>query len=136
MIWAFAAPSYSPDTAMSPTRSIFESYSRAHAQDFSDNLMALPSSGTLLARIKTAFSNWVQASVQAQAESRLWDSAQADPRIMAELVQARVGPEQAAPAPAVTPVPASSSMPLSAGSGGLMERAYQSRFHSNGAQPA
>ena len=39
--------------------------------------------------------------MQAEAESRLWDSAQADPRIMAELVQSRVRPE----APVAAPTP-------------------------------
>ncbi len=126
---------------MSASHTIFESYSRPLSLDFSSDLQALPSSGTIWGRIKTVFSNWIQAAVQAEAESRLWDSAQADPRIMAELVQSRVRPE--APVAAPTPTFAlerlaksADNKPLNDGWGSILAHAYQTRFHSNGTQIA
>lgn len=124
---------------MSATQTIFDSYSRPHSLDASQDLVALPSFGAVLTRIKTAFSNWAQASVQAEAESRLWDSAQADPRIMAELVQARVRQEPATSPADFTRAPlatASDRLHLNDGWGSVLEHAYKTRFHSNGSQIA
>jgi hypothetical protein len=123
--------------AMSASHTIFESYSRPSSLDFSDDLQALPSVGSVWARFRTAFSNWTQAAMQAHAESRLWDSAQADPRIMSELELSRVGPELEEAAPFETSVRLTlppDNKPLNDGWGGILEHAYQTRFHSNGAQ--
>jgi hypothetical protein len=138
-IQTFAIKGFSLDIAMRATRTNFDSYSRSGAQDASDSLLAFPSFGALLTRFKTTFSNWAQAAVQADAESRLWDTAQADRRIMAELVQARVRPEAAMAAPVFTTAglaATSDKKPLNAGWGSLIEHAYQTRFHRNGAQRA
>ena len=122
---------------MSATQTIFESYSRPSSLDFADDLQAFPSTGKVWARLRTAFSNWTQAATQANTESRLWDSAQADPRIMAELMLSRVGAEtiEAAPVSAAAPLTMpSDNKPLNDGWGGILEHAYQTRFHSNGRQ--
>ena len=122
---------------MSASHTIFESYSRPSSLDFSDDLQAFPSVGTVWSRLSTAFSNWTQTAMQAHAESRLWDSAQADPRIMSELVLSRVGPEVEVAAALEAPVHLtlpSDNKPLNDGWGNILEHAYQTRFHSNGSQ--
>lgn len=126
---------------MNATRTIFDSYARPHSLDFSSDLQALPSIGLIWNRIKTVFSNWTQAAMQAEAESRLWDSAQADPRIMAELVQSRVRSETAAVEPLKSfamerLAHSTDNQPLNDGWGSILAHAYQTRFHSNGAQIA
>lgn len=126
---------------MNATHTIYESYSRPHSLDFSSELQALPSSGTIWSRIKTAFSNWTQAAMQAEAESRMWDMAQADPRIMAVLEQSRVAPEVSEIEPKATfamerLAQSADNKPLNDGWGSILAHAYQTRFHSNGTQMA
>lgn len=126
---------------MTASHTIFESYSRPLSLDFSDDLQALPSSGSIWRRVKAAFSNWTQSLALAEAESRLWDSAQADPRIMAELVQSRVRPEVELAVPEQTfamerLAHSADNKPLNDGWGHLLAHAYQTRFHSNGSQMA
>ena len=116
---------------MNATRTIFDSYARPHSLDFSSDLQALPSIGLIWNRIKTVFSNWTQAAMQAQA----------DPRIMAELVQSRVRSETAAVEPLKSfamerLAHSTDNQPLNDGWGSILAHAYQTRFHSNGAQIA
>ena len=127
---------------MNATHTIFDSYALPTSLEASTDLQALPSHDTIWSRIKTAFSNWTQAAMQAEAESRLWDSAQADPRIMAELVQSRVGPDAEEAKPAARSftmtrlAQSADNKPLNDGWGSILAHAYQTRFHSNGTQIA
>ena len=60
---------------------------------------------TVARRTLAGLDQWAAARAQARAEERLWDIARADPRVMAELVQARSRSEEAEPvAVAATPV--------------------------------
>lgn len=124
---------------MSASHTIFDSYSRATAPDFSADLQALPSVGTIWSRIKSRFNHWIQASVQAEAVSRLWDTAKTETRAVAGQEPSRVAPH----APSMAPAPAlmrlanrADAQPLSDGWGSLLAHAYQTRFHSNGSQIA
>ena len=50
---------------------------------------------TVARRTLAGLDQWAAARAQARAEERLWDIARADPRVMAELVQARSRSEEA-----------------------------------------
>lgn len=54
-------------------------------------------------RTLAGLDRWAAARAEARAEERLWDIARADPRVMADLVQARARVEVFEPAPAVAP---------------------------------
>ncbi|WP_302174868.1 hypothetical protein [uncultured Hydrogenophaga sp.] len=63
---------------------------------------------TVARRTLAGLDQWAAARAQVRAEERLWDIARADPRVMAELVQARSRSEEVEPVVAavvpVTPV--------------------------------
>ena len=74
---------------MNTTAMIFESYPRpAYFGEVLDaGAETLPASW--LARVKQVVANLVAQASQSHAESPLWDIAQGDPRVMAELMLAR-----------------------------------------------
>jgi hypothetical protein len=59
------------------------------AVDFDEVLLALPSCGALLGRMRTLFSNWAEAAVESQAEPRWWGEARADSRATQEQAPTR-----------------------------------------------
>ncbi|WP_157559215.1 hypothetical protein [Hydrogenophaga crassostreae] len=121
---------------MSASQPIFDSYSRPQSLDFSDSLLAFPSCGTLIARFKTALGNWAQTSIQNQADTALWDNPSVDARIQTEMVRAFERPAHVLAAPFDEPSSASDQHPLNDGWAQIIEHAYQTRFHSNGARHA
>lgn len=52
--------------------------------------------GRLAQRMLRVLDGWSRAMAQARAEARLWDMAQSDPRLMGELVQARMRERESA----------------------------------------
>ena len=57
-----------------------------------------PSAKRAAARLLVEFKAWSHRTMMAQSEARYWESAQSDPRIMAELQAAILRSEEAAPA--------------------------------------
>ena len=121
---------------MNAAHPIFDLYSRPHSLDFSDNLLAFPSCGSLFARLKAALGNWAQAALEEQADARLWSAPARDARVHTEIARAAERNEEPIPKrPQVLSV-ASDRKPLNDGWAQIIEHAYQTRFHSNGAQHA
>lgn len=135
------------DAASSATDSIFESYS--------DRPLAVPAAvpgsvasaiGVWLARIQQAFDRWTESNAQSRADARAWDIARSDPRIMADLMYARMRDDSEAlvePAAAATVATAAPSALVQEavprvrqprqrvagqGWGRVIEDAYQNRF--------
>ena len=68
---------------------IFDSFPRpAHAFDAMDAGFETPSV-SWVARLRQGLANWARQAALSHAESSLWDIAQSDPRVMAELMLAR-----------------------------------------------
>lgn len=113
---------------------IFDSYPAPSTLAFPEAGAPRSPLAAAFAGIKEAFSNWAQASALSHAESRLWDVAQSDPRIMAELMLARMHDEPSAGSATASPIEAAVATTntvnesLSQGWGTLIEHAYQSRF--------
>jgi hypothetical protein len=79
------------DAGSAVTASIFGSYA--------DHLAALPAAApgpvatavsAFVVRIRQAFDRWTESNAQSRADALMWDIARSDPRIMAELKQARM----------------------------------------------
>lgn len=122
---------------MNTSTTIFNSYARpaTWAQD-----LGVETSGvSLFARFKQVLAGWVEKSAQARADADLWDLAQSDSRVMAELMLARkrddsedvwVAQSYVSPLPEMEAV--SDAMPkqpslLGQGWAGVIEDAYQTR---------
>lgn len=138
------------DAASSATDNIFQSYS--------DRPLAMPAAapgpansaiGAWLARIQQAFDRWTESNAQSLADARVWDIARSDPRMLADLMHARmrddsealvVEPEPAAVATVATAAPSApvqDAVPMvrqprqriaGQGWGRVIEDAYQNRF--------
>ena len=104
--------------------------------DFSDNLLALPSCGGLIARLKAAFGHWAHTSVEAQADGRLWSAPSRDTRRQTATLWRATGKEGPTLSGRPSLTVASDRKPLNDGWDQIVEHAYQTRFHSNGAQLA
>lgn len=149
-----AAPVAEPlsTAAATASGSIFDSYSDLSlaAPETVPGPVATALSGWL-ARIRRAIDRWTESNAQSRADARLWDIARSDPRIMAELMQARQRDEEVTAPVAVTAVevapmvaaeavaptlrkPRQASM--AAGWGRIMEDAYQNRFRQGHPQHA
>ena len=99
--------------------------------------------GAWLTRIQQAFDRWTESNAQSRADARLWDIACSDPRIMGELMHARMrdDSETLGEPVAVLAVPAASVLEAAPavrqphqrtagqGWGRIIEDAYQNRFH-------
>jgi hypothetical protein len=121
---------------MSATQTVFDSYSHPHSAEFSDSMLAFPSFGTVIARIKGALANWAQASIEEQTDASLWKSAAPDARVQAEMARASQGSEQGVVAPVVALPRVSDRQPLNEDWGRIIMQGYQTRYHSSGAQHA
>lgn len=143
---SFSRPAAQPSAVHADNNasaSIFESYT--------DHPAVLPEPvpgplaralGAWMSRTQQAFDRWCESNAQARAEARIWDIARSDPRIMADLMHARLRDERdtlsepvAAPAPAAAPIEAAPALqpqrPNVAGQGWgrMIQDAYQNRFH-------
>jgi hypothetical protein len=129
-------------TAVAP---IFESFAPAdHAAALSAAEAGPVASamGAWLTRIRLAFDRWRESKAQTRADDRVWDIARSDPRVMADLMHARMRDDSDADnQPAMAPVAAPAlqeeapvrqqprNRVASQGWGRMIEDAYQSRFH-------
>ena len=121
---------------MNAANTIFHPVPRSSSADFSDSLLAFPSCGGLIARLQAALGNWAHTSVEAQADGRLWSAPSRDARLQSAAGPSATGNESTALPRRSTLALASDRKPLNDGWGQIIEHAYQTRFHSNGAQHA
>lgn len=138
------------DVAHIASQSIFESYSDYPA-DLPESVPGPVASamGAWLARARQGFDRWCESTAQQRADARLWDIARSDPRIMAELMHARLRDErEAVSEPLAAPLPAAAlveAAPVAQpprlrvdrqGWGRVIQDAYQNRFHQQRPQHA
>ena len=122
---------------MNTSTTIFNSYARP--ANWAEDLAVDSSTVSLYARIKQALVEWFREAAALREEARLWDLAQSDSRVMAELMMARKRDDAEdawVPQSYVSPVAemeaASEPMPkqpslLGQGWAGVIEDAYQTR---------
>lgn len=121
---------------MSANNTIFNSYPCPATL----NLPAAPvdalASPSWFTRVRSALKTWSAAAANSREESRLWDIAMSDPRVMAKLIQGRQwdDSESSVSVPQSVPVPVkratavvTSKAPAAQGLSVLLERVYQSR---------
>jgi hypothetical protein len=131
------------DVGSAATASIFESYSNHLAVVPAAEPGPVTAFGAWLTRIQQAFDRWTESNAQSRADARLWDIARSDPRIMGELMHARMRDDSetlvepvavlampAAPVLEATPtVRQPHQRTAGQGWGRIIEDAYQNRFH-------
>ncbi len=120
---------------------VFDSFSREGAPAAEPG--PVPAVGGWLARIRQAFDRWTESNAQSRADARLWDIARSDPRIMGELMHARMRDDSetlvepaavlgmpVAPVLQATPTKGQPHQRIAGqGWGRIIEDAYQNRFH-------
>ena len=122
---------------MNAHNTVFNSYPRPITLNLPVATAGASSSPSWFMRARSVLGTWAAAAASSHEESRLWDIAMSDPRVMAKLIQGRqcdaseslVSSVQSAPAP-VTAKTASvmpSKGPAVQGLSVLLERVYQSR---------
>ena len=135
------------DVASTTTDSIFQSCShRSLAMPAAAPGAVTSDIGAWPARIQQAFERWTESSAQSLADARAWDIARSDPRMLADLMHARMRDDSEAlvePAVAATVATAAPSAPTQdavpmvrqprqriagQGWGRVIEDAYQNRF--------
>ena len=121
---------------MHTAKALFHAETRSTSVDFSDNLLAFPSCGSLFARLKTAMGNWAHTSVEAQADGRLWSAPSRNTYAQTKSLRAAKRSENPAQARQRAWTVASDRKPVNDGWAQIIDHAYQTRFHSNGAQHA
>ena len=92
-------------------------------------------SSSWFVRVRSALNTWSAAAASSHEESRLWDIAMSDPRVMAKLIQGRqcdareslVSSPQSAPVAVKATAAMPSKAPAVQGLSVLLERVYQSR---------
>ena len=120
---------------MSANNTIFNSYpcpATLNLPVATGNALASPS---WFARARSVLNTWSAAAASSHEESRLWDIAMSDPRVMAKLIQGRqcdaseswVSSPQFAPVAVKTAAAMPSKAPAVQGLSVLLERVYQSR---------
>ena len=122
---------------MNAHNTVFNSYPRPITLNLPVATAGASSSPSWFMRARSVLSTWAAAAASSHEESRLWDIAMSDPRVMAKLIQGRqcdaseslVSSVQSAPV-TVTAKTASvmpSKAPAVQGLSVLLERVYQSR---------
>ena len=122
---------------MNAHNTVFNSYPRPITLNLPVATAGASSSPSWFMRARSVLSTWAAAASSSHEESRLWDIAMSDPRVMAKLIQGRqwdaseslVSSVQSAPV-TVTAKTASvvpSKAPAVQGLSVLLERVYQSR---------
>ena len=122
---------------MNAHNTVFNSYPRPITLNLPVATAGASASPSWFMRARSVLSTWAAAASSSHEESRLWDIAMSDPRVMAKLIQGRqcdaseslVSSVQSAPV-TVTAKTASvmpSKAPAVQGLSVLLERVYQSR---------
>ena len=122
---------------MNAHNTVFNSYPRPITLNLPVATAGASASPSWFMRARSVLSTWAAAAASSHEESRLWDIAMSDPRVMAKLIQGRqcdaseslVSSVQSAPV-TVTAKTASvmpSKAPAVQGLSVLLERVYQSR---------
>lgn len=122
---------------MNAHNTVFNSYPRPITLNLPVATADASASPSWFMRARSVLSTWAAAASSSHEESRLWDIAMSDPRVMAKLIQGRqcdaseslVSSVQSAPV-TVTAKTASvvpSKAPAVQGLSVLLERVYQSR---------
>jgi hypothetical protein len=139
-----AEPTSGPvDAGSAVTASILESYSNHPTVVPAVQPGPVTGFGAWLVRIQQAFDRWTDSNAQSRADARLWDIARSDPRIMSELMHARMRDDSEtlvepaavlvmSAAPTLEPVPMERQphqRTAGQGWGQVIEDAYQNRFH-------
>ena len=122
---------------MNAHNTVFNSYPRPTTLNLPVATAGASASPSWFMRARSVLSTWAAAAASSHEESRLWDIAMSDPRVMAKLIQGRqcdaseslAASAQSAPV-TVTAKTASvmpSKAPAVQGLSVLLERVYQSR---------
>ena len=122
---------------MNAHNTVFNSYPRPITLNLPVATAGASASPSWFMRARSVLGTWAAAAASSHEESRLWDIAMSDPRVMAKLIQGRqcdaseslVSSVQSAPV-TVTAKTASvmpSKAPAVQGLSVLLERVYQSR---------
>lgn len=122
---------------MNAHNTVFNSYPRPITLNLPVATAGASASPSWFTRARSVLGTWAAAAASSHEESRLWDIAMSDPRVMAKLIQGRqcdaseslVSSVQSAPV-TVTAKTASvvpSKAPAVQGLSVLLERVYQSR---------
>ena len=122
---------------MNAHNTVFNSYPRPTTLNLPVATAGASASPSWFMRARSVLSTWAAAASSSHEESRLWDIAMSDPRVMAKLIQGRqcdaseslVSSVQSAPV-TVTAKTASvvpSKAPAVQGLSVVLERVYQSR---------
>jgi hypothetical protein len=134
----------------SATGQIVESHSNQLAGVSTATTGSATAAGGWLARIQQAFGRWTESHAHSRADAHLWDVARSDPRIMGELMHARMRDDnetlvEPAAVLAMPAAPVLEAMPAERpphqrtagqGWGRIIEDAYQNRFHQRRQQHA
>ena len=122
---------------MNAHNTVFNSYSRPTTLNLPVATAGASASPSWFMRARSVLSTWAAAASSSHEESRLWDIAMSDPRVMAKLIQGRQCDAReslaasAQSAPVTVTAKTASVMPSKApavqGLSVLLERVYQSR---------
>ena len=124
---------------MNAHNTVFNSYPRPLTLNLPVATADASASPSWFMRARSVLSTWAAAASSSHEESRLWDIAMSDPRVMAKLIQGRqwdaseslVSSVQSAPVTVTVTAKTASVMPSKApavqGLSVLLERVYQSR---------
>ena len=124
---------------MNAHNTVFNSYPRPTTLNLPVATAGASASPSWFMRARSVLSTWAAAASSSHEESRLWDIAMSDPRVMAKLIQGRqwdaseslVSSVQSAPVTVTVTAKTASVMPSKApavqGLSVLLERVYQSR---------
>lgn len=124
---------------MNAHNTVFNSYPRPITLNLPVATAGASSSPSWFMRARSVLGTWAAAAASSHEESRLWDIAMSDPRVMAKLIQGRqwdaseslVSSVQSAPVTVTVTAKTASVMPSKApavqGLSVLLERVYQSR---------
>ena len=120
---------------MNAHNTVFNSYPRPITLNLPVATADASASPSWFMRARSVLSTWAAAASSSHEESRLWDIAMSDPRVMAKLIQGRqcdaseslAASAQSAPVTAKTASVMPSKAPAVQGLSVLLERVYQSR---------
>ena len=120
---------------MNAHNTVFNSYPRPTTLNLPVATAGASASPSWFMRARSVLSTWAAAAASSHEESRLWDIAMSDPRVMAKLIQGRqcdaseslAASAQSAPVTAKTASVMPSKAPAVQGLSVLLERVYQSR---------
>jgi hypothetical protein len=121
---------------MSANNTIFNSYPRPVTLNLPVAPVDALASPSWFTRVRTVLNTWSAAAASSRDESRLWDIAMSDPRVMAKLIQGRQcnDRDSCVAIPQSIPVAVKTSTTVTAakapavqGLSVLLERVYQSR---------